>query len=133
MRTVARILVAGSALLLVAATFTQRQREFWSFQKIKDPTPPVVKNSGLVRTPIDRFILAKLEAKNLRPAPPADKVTLLRLATFDLIGLPPSPEEVEAFVADTSTNAFEKVIDRLLASPQNRECWARHCRDLART
>ncbi len=132
MRTVARILVAGSALLLVAATFTQRQREFWSFQKIKDPTPPVVKNSGLVRTPIDRFILAKLEAKNLRPAPPADKVTLLRRATFDLIGLPPSPEEVEAFVADTSTNAFEKVIDRLLASPQYGECWGRHWLDLAR-
>ncbi|HEV8148436.1 MAG TPA: DUF1549 and DUF1553 domain-containing protein [Bryobacteraceae bacterium] len=132
MRTVARIVVTGSALLLTAASFTQRQRDFWSFQKIKDPAPPAVHNSAWARTPIDRFILAKLEAKNLRPAPPAEKVTLLRRATLDLIGLPPSPEEVDAFVADQSPDAFEKVVDRLLASPHYGERWGRHWLDLAR-
>jgi hypothetical protein len=132
MRTVARIAVASSALLLIAATFTQRQRDFWSLQKVKDQTPPTVKNAAWARTPIDRFILAKLEAKGLRPAPQADKVTLLRRATFDLTGLPPTPEEVDAFVADASPDAYEKVVDRLLASPHYGERWGRHWLDLAR-
>ena len=81
---------------------------------------------------MDRFILAKLEAKSLSPAPPADKRTLLRRLSFDLIGLPPSPEEVEAFVKDESPDAYEKVVDRLLASPQFGERWARHWLDLVR-
>src|SRR5262249_35345612 len=83
-------------------------------------------------TPVDAFVLAKLEAKHLRPAPPADRVTLLRRASFDLIGLPPTPEEVTAFLADQSPNAFRKVVDRLLASPHYGERWGRHWLDLAR-
>ena len=81
---------------------------------------------------MDRFLLAKLEEKNLTPAPPTDKRTLLRRLTFDLIGLPPSPEEVEAFVKDESPDAYEKTVDRLLASPQFGERWARHWLDLVR-
>jgi hypothetical protein len=118
--------------LFAADTFTQRQRDFWSFQKIKPQTPPEVKHTSWARNPIDRFILAKLEAKGIDPAPPADKVTLLRRATFDLIGLPPTPAEVATFLADNSPAAFDKVIDRLLASPQYGERWGRHWLDLAR-
>src|SRR5438477_10050314 len=118
MRRIALFAITSSALLFAADTFTQRQRDFWSFQKIKAETPPAVKNAAWVRTPIDRFVLAKLEAKGLKPNPPADKVTLLRRASFDLIGLPPTTEEVDAFVADQSPHACEKVVDRLLASPQ---------------
>jgi Protein of unknown function (DUF1553)/Protein of unknown function (DUF1549) len=120
------------AALFAADTFTQRQREFWSFQKVKPQTPPVVKSAAWVRTDIDRFIVAKLEAKAISPGPAADKVTLLRRATFDLIGLPPTPAEVDAFVADRSPDAFAKVVDRLLASPQYGERWGRHWLDLAR-
>jgi hypothetical protein len=85
-----------------------------------------------VKSPIDRFILARLEEKGLKPAPPADKRTLLRRAYFDLIGLPPTPEEVEAFLSDSSPGAFEKVVDRLLASPHYGERWGRHWLDVAR-
>ena len=93
---------------------------------------PAVKNQRFIRTPVDNFILAKLEAKGLRPSPEADKRTLIRRATFDLTGLPPTPEEVEAFMADKSPDAFEKVVDRLLASPQYGERWGRHWLDVAR-
>jgi Protein of unknown function (DUF1553)/Protein of unknown function (DUF1549) len=120
------------SLLFAADTFTARQREFWSFQKPKDQTPPTVVHKQWVRTPIDNFILAKLESKGLTPAAPADKTTLLRRASFDLIGLPPTPEELDAFLADKSPQAFEKVIDRLLASPHYGERWGRHWLDLAR-
>src|SRR5207302_3098590 len=85
-----------------------------------------------VKTPIDRFILAKLEDKGLKPSPEADKRTLIRRATFDLTGLPPTPKEVDAFVADSSADAYEKLIDRLLASPRYGERWGRHWLDLAR-
>src|SRR5206468_8620441 len=85
-----------------------------------------------VRSPIDRFILAKLDEKGLHPAPPADKRTLLRRATFDLIGLPPAPEEIGAFLADDSPDAFARVVDRLLASPHYGEHWGRHWLDVAR-
>src|SRR5205807_2991366 len=98
----------------------------------KPQAPPAVKNTKWVRTPIDRFILAKLEAKGLHPNPPADKATLLRRASFDLIGLPPTPEQVQAFLADNSPQAFEKVVDELLASPHYGERWGRHWLDLAR-
>src|SRR6202043_910161 len=80
----------------------------------------------------DNFILAKLEEKDLKPNPPADKRALIRRATFDLIGLPPTPEEVEDFVKDESQDAYAKVIDRLLASPQYGERWGRHWLDVAR-
>jgi hypothetical protein len=95
------------------------------------PAVPVVKGAA-APNPIDAFILARLEEKNLKPNPPADKITLLRRAYFDLIGLPPSPEEAQAFLADKSPAAFEKVVDRLLASPQYGERWGRHWLDLAR-
>jgi hypothetical protein len=132
MRRIVLVAATSAALLLAADPFTQRQREFWSFQKIKPQVPPAVKNASWARTPIDRFVLAKLESKGLHPNPPADKVTLLRRTSFDLIGLPPTPEEVADFLADNSSNAYEKVIDRLLASPQYGERWGRHWLDLAR-
>jgi len=132
MRRIVLVAATSAVVLFAADTFTQRQRDFWSFQKVKPQTPPAVKNTQWVRTPIDSFILAKLEGKGLHPNPPADKVTLLRRASFDLIGLPPTPEEVAAFVADDSPQAFEKVVDRLLASPQYGERWGRHWLDLAR-
>ncbi len=110
---------------MAADTFTARQRAFWSLQKVKPQSPPTVKHASWGRNPIDAFILSKLEAKGIEPAKPADKVTLLRRVSFDLIGLPPTPEEVAAFIADNSPDAFEKVVDRLLASPQYGERWGR--------
>jgi hypothetical protein len=91
-----------------------------------------VKDRAWVETPVDAFVLAKLEAAGLKPAPPADRRTLIRRATFDLTGLPPTPEEVDAFLADRSPGAFEKVVERLLASPQYGEKWGRHWLDVAR-
>jgi mono/diheme cytochrome c family protein len=108
------------------------QRAFWSFQLVHKPAIPKVKDTSWPHNDIDRFILAKLEEKGLRPVRPADKQDLIRRATFDLIGLPPTPEEVEAFLNDKSPNAFGKVVDRLLASPQYGERWARHWLDFAR-
>jgi hypothetical protein len=123
------------ALTLAASTvagaekdpFTPAQRKYWAFQPVTRPAPPKP-----AANPIDAFVLAKLESKHLQPAAPADKVTVLRRVTFDLIGLPPTPEEVDAFLADGSPNAYEKVVDRLLASPHYGERWARHWLDLAR-
>ncbi len=104
------------------------QRAFWSFQPIRKPALPKVD----AKTPIDRFILAKLNEKGLSPVQPADKRTLIRRATYDLTGLPPTPEEIDAFLADKSASAFEKVVDRLLASPHYGERWGRHWLDVAR-
>jgi len=112
--------------------FTPQQKAFWAFQPVRDPALPAVKNAAWAISPIDRFILAKLEAKGLKPAPKADRRTLIRRVTFDLTGLPPTPEEVRAFVSDTSPDAWAKVIDRLLASPAYGERWARHWLDVAR-
>jgi len=103
---------------------TDAQRNFWSFRPVKKPPTPSVKDAKWCANPIDRFVLAKLEATDLKPAPPADRRTLIRRVTFDLIGLPPTPEEVEAFVNDRSPDAYEKLIDRLLASPHYGERWA---------
>ena len=107
-------------------------RKAWQYQKPQDHPTPTVKNPAWVKSPIDTFVLAKLEQKGLNPAAPADKRTLIRRATIDLIGLPPTPEEVEAFVADNSTDAFAKVVERLLASPAYGERWARHWLDVVR-
>ena len=120
---------------LVAATvgsFTPAQKSHWAFQKIKSAQPPAVKTQSWARNPIDSFVLAKLEARGLTPSPEADRVTLIRRVTFDMIGLPPTPDEVRGFVNDKSPNAYEKVVDRLLASPHYGERWARHWLDLAR-
>jgi cytochrome c553 len=111
---------------------TPEQRAFWSFQPIHVPEEPKVKDVHWAKTPIDKFVLAKLEAEGLKPAPEADRRTLIRRATFDLTGLPPTPEEVEAFEKDKSPNAFAKVVDRLLASPRYGERWGRHWLDVAR-
>lgn len=112
--------------------FTDEEKKFWAFQPMSHPTPPSVKNEAWVKSPIDRFILAKLEEKGLQPAPPADKVTLLRRATYDLTGLPPTEKEIAEFVNDNSPDAFKKVVERLLASPRYGEQWGRHWLDVAR-
>ena len=104
----------------------------WAFSKPEKVTPPQVKNANWPNTPIDQFVLKKLEEKDWQPAPSADKETLLRRVTFDLIGLPPTLEEMEAFLADNSENAFEKVVDRLLASPHYGERMAVDWMDVAR-
>jgi mono/diheme cytochrome c family protein len=108
------------------------QRAFWSFQPIKMPPMPAVKNTKWAKTEIDKFVLAKLEAQGLSPSPEADRRTLIRRATFDLTGLPPTPGEIEAFEKDKSPNAFAKVVDRLLASPRYGERWGRRWLDVAR-
>src|SRR5438034_5638196 len=105
---------------------------WWSFRSIKNPTVPSVKNRAWVKSPVDNFILAKLEGNGLIPAPPANKRTLIRRATFDLIGVPPTPWEVEAFLSDNSPDAFAKVVDRLLASSHYGERWGRHWLDVVR-
>ncbi len=111
---------------------TAEDRAFWAFRPVQDPPIPAVKDESWPKGSIDRFILAELEAKGFRPVDPADKRALIRRATFDLIGLPPSPEEVDAFLADDSPEAFAKVVDRLLASPHYGERWGRHWLDVAR-
>ncbi len=102
----------------------------WAWQPLKKITPPTVKNPQAFANPIDRFILAKLESKRLTFSKPTDKRTLLRRVTFDLIGLPPTPKETADFLADKSPNAYEKVVDRLLASPHYGEKWGRHWLDV---
>ena len=102
------------------------------FSRRADPPLPAVKDQDWPRTSVDRFILARLEAKGLSPSPPADRRTLIRRATFDLTGLPPTPEEIAAFEADPSPEAYTRLIDRLLASPHYGERWARHWLDVAR-
>jgi hypothetical protein len=112
--------------------FTPEQKAFWAFQPVRAPRTPAVKAVAWPTSPIDAFILAKLEAHGLSPAPPADRRTLIRRATFDLTGLPPTPAEIDAFLADTAPDAFDKVVDRLLASPHHGERWGRHWLDAAR-
>ncbi len=108
------------------------QRAFWAFQPVKKLPSPAVKNAMWPRNNIDRFILAALEQRGLSPVAQAGKRDLLRRATFDLTGLPASPEEVDAFIGDSSSGAFAKVVDRLLASPHYGERWGRYWLDLAR-
>jgi mono/diheme cytochrome c family protein len=111
---------------------TPEMRKFWSFQPLKLPAIPVVKDTSWAKTDIDRLVLAKLEAKGLTHSPQADRRVLIRRATLDLIGLPPTPEEIDAFEKDKSPDAYEKVVDRLLASPRYGERWGRHWLDVAR-
>jgi cytochrome c553 len=113
-------------------TIRPEHRNFWSFRPLQRPAIPAVKEPNWAKGAIDRFVLAKLEQKGLRPVKPADKRALIRRATYDLTGLPPTPEQVEVFLADNSPEAFAKVVDRLLASPQYGERWARHWLDVAR-
>ena len=104
----------------------------WSFQQPRKVPLPATRNKGWVQNSIDAFILSALEAKGLQPSESADKRTLLRRATFDLIGLPPTPQETEAFLADQTPQAYARVVDRLLASPHYGERWGRHWLDVAR-
>lgn len=114
------------------ATFTAEEQSYWAYQPVQQPSPPAVKNEAWIKSPIDRFILSRLEAQGLTPAPPVDKLGLLRRVTFDLTGLPPTPAEAEAFLADDTPQAFEKVVNRLLESPHYGERWARHWLDVVR-
>ncbi len=107
-------------------------RQFWSFQPLRRGVPPAVRDEAWCRTPIDRFILSKQEAAGVRPNPAATRQQLLRRAYFDLIGLPPTLEETNAFLNDSAPDAYERMIDRLLGSPHYGERWARHWLDLAR-
>src|ERR1043166_5217633 len=103
----------------------------WSLRPLAKPPLPETRGSQWARTPIDAFVLARLEEKGFAPAPPADRHSLLRRITYDLIGLPPTPAEMDAFLADPTPDAYEKAVDRLLASPRYGERWARHCPALA--
>jgi len=127
-------LVALPILLLAeaASPFKPHQLRWWAIQKVDRPAPPDVKLNSRVRNDIDRFLLSKLEAAGLSYNAAADKRTLLRRVTLDITGLPPAPEEIQAFVSDPSPDAYEKVVDRLLASPRYGERWARHWLDVAR-
>ncbi len=113
-------------------TIKPEQRNFWSFRPLEKPALPAVKDAAWAKAPIDRFVLAKLEERGLKPVKPADKRTLVRRAYFDLTGLPPTPEQADAFLNETAPDAYEKLIDRLLASPHYGERWARHWMDVAR-
>ena len=106
--------------------------DWWSLQPIRRPAVPGVKNHQRLRTPIDAFLLEALEAKGLSFAPEADRRTLIRRVTFDLIGLPPTPHEINAFVGDPRPDAYERLVERLLASPQHGERWGRHWLDVVR-
>lgn len=109
-----------------------KAREFWSFRPVTDPAPPEVYDAEWPLKDIDRFILAKLEQTKLKPVAAAGKRTLIRRATYDLTGLPPSPKDIDAFLADESPQGFSRVVDRLLDSPQYGERWGRHWMDLVR-
>ncbi len=118
---------------VVAKTYdTEKSKSWWAFQPLKRPAPAKVNDTAWPRGDIDKYVLTALESKQIKPAADADKITLIRRVSFDLIGLPPSPEEVDAFVNDHSPDAFDKVVDKLLASPQFGERWGRHWLDVAR-
>src|SRR6266581_4347634 len=136
MRCLLRI-SAGSAVLLswnliLASPLgaQDRQENWWSFRPLVRTSIPSVKDQSWIRTPIDSFILAKLESKGLRPSQAADRATFIRRATYNLHGLPPTPEEIDGFVTDSAPDAYEKLIDRLLNSPRYGERWGRHWLDV---
>jgi mono/diheme cytochrome c family protein len=126
---------AGQQTSAVAASPTpvdEDQQDHWAYNKPKRPTTAPVQNAAWVKNPIDNFVLAKLEKENIKPSPEADRVTLIRRLSFDLTGLPPKPADVDAFLADQSPDAYEKVVDRLLASPHHGERMAVYWLDLVR-
>jgi hypothetical protein len=128
-----RLLLTALPCLVVAATpDIEKNRGHWAFQPLQKASPPKVRDASWPRNDIDRFVLARLEALGLKPAPEAGRATLIRRLSLDLTGLPPSPEEVEQFVGDPSPRAYEALVERLLTSPHYGERWARHWLDLAR-
>jgi cytochrome c553 len=112
--------------------YEKLKKEHWAWQPLTDPKVPAVRDTAWPRDDVDRFLLAGLEAKQLAPVADADRLALLRRVTFDLIGLPPAPAAIDAFLADPSADAFAKVVDRLLGAPQFGERWGRHWLDVAR-
>jgi hypothetical protein len=126
----------GVVLFLVApgwlAAASAEASGHWAFKPLRPPTPPAVARVEWVRNPIDRFILARLEREGLTPSAEAERAVLIRRVTFDLLGLPPTPEELQAFVEDRRPDAYERLVERLLASPQYGERWGRHWLDLVR-
>ena len=133
------LLVSGFSLLPAGAAVqdggfqaTPAQQKWWAFQPVKSRPVPGVKNKSWPRNEIDRFVAAELDSRGMQPAVQADRRTWLRRVTVDLTGLPPTPAEVDVFIADTSDMAFERVVDRLLASPQYGQRWARHWLDAVR-
>jgi hypothetical protein len=126
--------LAGTGVRPVAlrGVITDADKNFWSFKPLSKAAPPTPQQQGWAVHPIDQFVLANLEKNGLKPAPQADKTTLLRRATFDLTGLPPTEKELHDFLADKSPQAFEKLVDRLLASPRYGERWGRHWLDVMR-
>lgn len=122
-------LAAATAVLVSAG---RAQGDWWAYRALRRPDVPTVQHTAWVRNAIDAFVLAKLEAHGFSPAPPADRRTLLRRLTYDLTGLPPTADEIAAFVADDGADAYDKVVDRLLASPQYGVKWAQHWLDLVR-
>ncbi len=123
---------AGAVAAPAAFDVARRKAEHWCWRPVARPEVPPVKDRTWPRGPVDAFVLARLESNHLSPAAPAEKLTLLRRLTFDLTGLPPTPDEIRAFREDRSPDAYEKVVDRLLASPAYGERWARHWLDLVR-
>jgi mono/diheme cytochrome c family protein len=122
---------AEPEVLPAGDTFTPEEREHWSFQSIRRPSLPAVQHSDLVSSPIDTFLLARLESRGMNFGPPAEREVLIRRLTYDLTGLPPTAEAVTEFVADVSPNAYERLVDRLLDSPAYGERWGRHWLDVA--
>ena len=125
-------IVTAQAADPAAGKLNQAGESHWAFRPVQDPQLPAVKDPAWPRTTIDRFILAKLEAQGRQPATVAGERALIRRATFDLTGLPPTPEEIEAFLADASPGAFARVVERLLNSPHYGEHWGRHWLDVVR-
>jgi hypothetical protein len=123
-------------MLVLASVFLVIPRndaaEHWAYQALARPAPPEVKDEAWVRNPIDRFVLARLEERGIAPSTEADRYTLIKRLYYDLVGLPPTPEEVDSFVSDASERAYENLVDRLLASPHFGERWGRHWLDKAR-
>ncbi len=121
-----------AALKAKATIDWDKARDWWSFHPLTTPELPLVKTTSWIKNDVDRFVLEKLEAEKLKPANDANKSEFIRRATYDLIGLPPTPEEVDTFVADNSPDAFARVVDRLLDSPRYGERWGRHWLDVVR-
>jgi hypothetical protein len=117
--------------LAAGDTFTDEERAHWSFQPIRRPAVPTVHNPELVRTSIDAFLLSRLQSHNLSFGPEADRATLIRRLSYDLTGLPPTPEAVDRFIQDVAPDAYERLVDELLASPAFGERWGRHWLDAA--
>lgn len=116
---------------LTADFLSQEEKQFWAFQPVSRPSLPTVTRPELVNSPIDRFLLYRLEQENLTYSPPAEKLSLIRRLSFNLLGLPPTPEQVQQFLDDSSPDAYERLVDRLLASPHYGERWGRHWLDTA--